>query len=391
MAHRPLTFIFAGGGTGGHLYPALAIWQELQAMRPGEVEARFLCSSRPVDREVLTPEGVAFTPLPAQYPGLQPRQLWRFISNWPASVRIARRVIAEARGPGAGGSRAVHMVTLGGFVAAPAVQAARVERVGVTLVNIDAVPGKANRWIAGRIATMRDARSGGAYEAFSTVASKEFPRWTTVPPVVRREVSQVHDAVAARAELGIAPGLKVLLVTGGSLGAKSLNDLLVLISGDGGHRAALAGWHVLHQTGTDAEAARVAEAYRQAGVPATVAGLTRALPVWWAAADVAMSRAGAGAVAEAWATKTPTLFAPYPYHADEHQKFNAQQLVAAGAAVLAKDLVEAEANVQGELGQILLRLLRDGQARETLAIRARRLGPADGARRIAEKLAYICP
>lgn len=366
------TYIFAGGGTGGHLYPALAIWQELRDLR-ANAAAHFLCSSRPVDRSVLEPEGVTFTPLPAQYPSIKPRQLWRFLSNWPASVRLARQTIRDARAHGP-----VQMVTLGGFVAAPAVQAARVERVPVTLVNIDAIPGKANRWIA--------ARAG---DAFTAVASADFPRWTLVPPVVRREARIARDRAACRAALSIAPDARVLLITGGSLGARSLNDLLAAIVADATLRAKLTGWHILHQTGTDAEADRLTAIYRDAGIPATVAGLTRDLPTWWHAADLALSRAGAGAVAEAWASQTPTLFAPYPYHKDQHQKFNAQALVAAGAAALATDSVAVTSNLQGDLGQTLLRLLQDGQAREAMSNSAKLLGPADGASRIAAKLALL--
>jgi UDP-N-acetylglucosamine--N-acetylmuramyl-(pentapeptide) pyrophosphoryl-undecaprenol N-acetylglucosamine transferase len=105
----------------------------------------------------------------------------------------------------------------------------------------------------------------------------------------------------------------------------------------------------------------------------------------WGAADVAVSRAGAGSVAEAWANAVPTLFLPYPYHKDQHQRFNAGPLEEAGAAVIADDLIEAGANAAGA-GQILVQLLTDESRVGALRAGLRELGPADGARRIAEML-----
>jgi UDP-N-acetylglucosamine--N-acetylmuramyl-(pentapeptide) pyrophosphoryl-undecaprenol N-acetylglucosamine transferase len=365
-------FVFAGGGTGGHLYPALAIWEELADLLPG-ARAVFVCSSRAVDAEVLGGAGVEFVATRANYPSVRPRQLWRFVSGWPASVRAAREVMQrharETGGP-------VHVVTLGGFVAAPAVQAARVERAPVTLVNIDAVPGRANRWIARH-----------AQQAFTTVADARFPRWQLVAPVVRRAARSALTRAQAREQLGLPASGRVLLVTGGSLGARSLNQMMEALCQHTGNP--LECWHVLHQTGHADDSERLRGAYTRADLEATVVERTAQLPVWWAAADVALSRAGAGAVAEAWSTGTPTVFAPYPYHKDQHQRLNARQLVQAGAAVVGSDRVDPHANLTGELGEHLVRLLTDEPSLEAMRVRAQNLGPADGAVCIAKNLAGL--
>ncbi|MFN7375817.1 MAG: UDP-N-acetylglucosamine--N-acetylmuramyl-(pentapeptide) pyrophosphoryl-undecaprenol N-acetylglucosamine transferase [bacterium] len=367
----PITYLFAGGGTGGHLYPALAIWEELRALVPS-ADAHLLCSSRPIDREVLTPHAIPFTPLPAQYPGLAPRQLWRFLSNWPPSVRATRQVIQQARKL----AHPVHLITLGGFVAAPAVQAARAERIPITLINIDAVPGKANRWIAQH-----------AQHAFTTVASPSHPHWKHIPPIVRRAARQVRDRTTTRAILGLDPALPVLLITGGSLGARTLNNLLHNLASNKAHQPVLSNWQILHQTGSTPDAERLQTTYTQAGIRAQVLPFTEQLPLWWSAADFALSRAGAGAVAEAWASGTPTLFAPYPHHKDQHQRFNAQTLVQAHAAEIADDLIDDQSNLQGPLGQALLRLLKTPATLATMRTAAENLGPADGALQIAQNLA----
>jgi UDP-N-acetylglucosamine--N-acetylmuramyl-(pentapeptide) pyrophosphoryl-undecaprenol N-acetylglucosamine transferase len=378
--------IFAGGGTAGHIHPALAVWEELQdllAARGLAARAHFLCSMRPVDQRTLEPEGVPFTRTPANYPSPRPRQLWRFLSGWPASVRVARATIAHARETGP-----VCMVTMGGFVAAPAVQAARVERVPVTLVNIDAVAGKANRFIATR-----------AQRAFTTVPQARYPGWMTIAPVVRRAArlqdpspqGRVQAQALAQRSLGlIEPGReprKVLLVTGGSLGARSLNELMgELVEHDAG---VLAGWHVLHQTGADDATQALTDRYQRAGVSATVRTFHSPLAAWWLAADLALSRAGAGAVSEARASATPTLFMPYPFHADMHQLKNAGPLHEAGMARVVDDLVDAQRN-RAQAGAQLAALLTDAPARALMRraamALARASGPSDGALTIAEAM-----
>src|SRR5687768_4098127 len=111
--------IFAGGGSGGHIIPALAIYEELGGKRP----AIFVCSDRPLDSQLLTREGVNFQVVPAKPVSLRPKGLYRFLRAWGPSVRIGRDLIRRAKAQGHNPC----IVATGGFVAAPIAQAARAE------------------------------------------------------------------------------------------------------------------------------------------------------------------------------------------------------------------------------------------------------------------------
>jgi UDP-N-acetylglucosamine--N-acetylmuramyl-(pentapeptide) pyrophosphoryl-undecaprenol N-acetylglucosamine transferase len=381
----PPTFLFAGGGTGGHLYPGIAIARALAAIQPGS-RALFLCSDRPIDAKILTDEGVEFRPTPARPFGVRPRALVRFLRSWGASVRFGREVIREARARGP-----VHIVALGGFVAAPVVQAGRVERVPVTMVNLDAIPGKANRLIARRIASA-PVRGAGIFTTLAVPPSHTYAAgWTLVPPIVRPAALARGTPAECRSRLGLDPDRPTLMVTGGSLGASTINTLLLDLARS--RPEALKGWQVLHQTGAkqgDQMGPQLESAYAAAGARAIVVPFVAAMGDWWGAADLAISRAGAGSVAEAWANAVPTVFLPYPHHRDQHQRHNAEPLTRAGGdggggAVLLTDHVDAAANLAAA-APILTDLLGDAPRRARMREALRSLGPADGAERIARAI-----
>ncbi|MCC5787168.1 MAG: glycosyltransferase [Phycisphaerales bacterium] len=355
------TVIFAGGGTGGHLYPALAVSEALEAQHPGKADALFLCSNRPLDATLLEKAGVEFVALPAAPFGIRPGALLRFARSWPFSVAVVRQVIVERKGP-------VVMVAVGGFVAAPAAWTAKRLRIPLLMLNLDASPGRANRMIE-RFA-----------DAKLTTTPLDRKGFTTIPPIVRTEAIAPGPPALCRERLGLDPGRRTLLVVGGSQGAKSLNAFVAAFVRE--HADALEGWQILHQSGDRGDEG-AAEAMREAGVAGEVRAYLDEIGAAWGAADLALSRAGAGGVAEAWANAVPTLFAPYPYHKDQHQALNARRLADAGAAVVAEDRVEPGQNLQS-LGEPLLRLLTDDAARDAMRQAAKELGPADGASKVAE-------
>ncbi len=369
-------YLFAGGGTGGHLYPGLAIAEQLQARASAQsqsIECRFICSDRAIDRTILECEGAIFEPSPAKPVGLRPKALARFLWNWGPAVRHGRQVIKQA-GSRAGQSN-VHVIAMGGFVAAPIAQAARAERCPVTLVNLDAAPGKANRWIATR-----------ADRAFTTfpVAAPYARAWTRIAPIVRSAALDPRTPQQARASLGLHPDRPTLMITGGSQGAGSINRFLIAFAD--AHPDALRPWQVLHQTGETDNSALTA-AYARAGVPAIIERFAHPIGPWWRAADLAIARAGAGSVAEAWAAAVPTLFLPYPWHRDQHQRLNAQPLAEADAATLAVDRIDPATNLgDSGPGPILLALLREPQRLHAQRQALAALGPADGACTIATAL-----
>jgi UDP-N-acetylglucosamine--N-acetylmuramyl-(pentapeptide) pyrophosphoryl-undecaprenol N-acetylglucosamine transferase len=150
------------------------------------------------------------------------------------------------------------------------------------------------------------------------------------------------------------------------------------------HADLLAGWQVIHQCGKGGDEDDVRYAYEASSVRAHVTAFLDPMGPAWGAADLAVSRAGAGSVGEAWANRVPTVFMPYPFHKDQHQKRNAAVLVDAGGAVVARDRIEAVANVEGEAGSALLELLADdGGVRGRMRAALEGLGATDGAARAA--------
>lgn len=363
------TYLFAGGGTGGHIFPALAIAEQLHRLEPG-CRCACIVSERSIDRRILEPRGVEFFPIPARPFGLRPLVLASFIANWGLAVRTVRDIIRRVHSAGP-----VRMIAMGGFVAAPAAQAARVERVPLVLVNLDASPGKANRWIA------RHAR-----RVFTAAETPPFESrgWVRVRPIVRAEALAPAPPPECRRLLGLDPDRPVLLVTGASQGAASINHLALALARAQARSLRQAGWQIIHQTGRGGVDA-VSAAYRDLRIDALVREFLDPIGPAWGSATVALSRAGAGSVAEAWANRVPTVFLPYPWHRDAHQRRNAEPLERAGACVIEEDLADPERNL-ARGGAALWSLMQDEHRRARMQAHLSALGPADGAETVARSL-----
>ncbi len=362
--------LFAGGGTGGHIYPALAIIEQLRALDPGAA-VELLVSDRPIDTTILKDSGLPFMPLRARPFGSRPGTLLAFARAWGPSVRDTRAAIRRLRA--AHGS--VTLVAMGGFVAAPAARAAHKEGIRVVLVNLDAVPGKANELIARR-----------AHEIYSACDIEGHPRWTRVPPIVRASTMTTTDPQSARAVFGLDPDTRTLLITGGSTGARSLNRFMARFVET--HPDALRGWQVIHQTGNQIDSAdfdALVALYRDHDIRAWVGRYIDDMGSAYASAALGLGRCGAGSVAEAWGARLPSLFFPYPYHADEHQRHNAKPLVEAGGAILCTDHIDEESNLAAHAA-LLSELLGSDDRRAAMRDALASLGPPDGALRIARAI-----
>jgi UDP-N-acetylglucosamine--N-acetylmuramyl-(pentapeptide) pyrophosphoryl-undecaprenol N-acetylglucosamine transferase len=362
-------FIFAGGGTGGHIYPALAIAERLHERAGALAECLFVVSNRPLDRQILEVEGKSAVISPAQPLGLHPARLAKFALNYPRARGEAKELIRRQVGQG----KRVQVVAMGGFVAAPVASAGYAMGVPVTLVNLDATPGRANRLIA---------RHAGRIFTAAKVSDGSGKGWEEVRPIVRQAALASDDAAGCRRILGLDPERPTLFVTGASQGASSMNRLMIEMV----KREPLLfeGWQVIHQTGKS-DTAECRDAYQGAGVRAIVEAFIQRMGPVWGAADVALSRAGAGSVAEAWGNRVPTIFMPYPYHKDQHQRKNAEFLERAGGAVIETDAIEPGLNVP-TVGQQLLDLMGDAQRRQAMRQALIGLGAVDGAESIADAL-----
>lgn len=363
----PPTILFAGGGSGGHIYPGVAIAERLAELGTGSTH-HFLISARPLDTEILDKHSLPYTALPV---GPLPRgasaltKLPRFMRGWFQSVRQVRRLIEQ--------THVTAIVAMGGFVSGPAVVAGCKAAVPVALVNLDDPPGKANRWMAkraSRVFTVTEGLDG-----------------QPIGLPLRRSALGPADKTAARAQLGLDSDRPTLFITGGSQGAGSINQMMAEWLTMPQARQTLTRWQVLHLTG-HGDSESLSRAYAQANVPAKVIPFCDQMGLAWSAATVAISRAGAGSVAEAWANATPTIFLPYPHHKDQHQAHNAQQLVGIEAALLCRDLVEPTANAR-QLSPLLLTLMNNAGRLQQMTQAMRTHRPRDGAQTIASWLIQL--
>lgn len=362
------TVVFAGGGTGGHLSPGLAVAEQLATRAPG-LKRVFACSTRSIDAHMLGPSGAneRFEPIEASVFSVRPAGLWQFVRTWPGAVRQARELLERENG--------TVVVALGGFVAAPVVRAAWSIGLPSVLLNLDVVPGKSNRLVA------RWCR-----EVISTCPTPSLPLFASrlIPMPLRRSTlaSTFGGRAACRERLGFntQPEKPVLLVTGASQGAASLNDLMLLLARE--HADLLRPWQVYHLTGHGREG-DMAAAYEQAGVRARVEPFQPSMGLAWGSADLAISRAGANSVAEIAANAVPTLFLPYPHHRDQHQRFNAAELVEIGGAACVDDHIDAAANLR-QHGDLLRSLLTDASRRAVMRETLEANRPANGAATMAD-------
>ncbi len=365
-----IAYLFAGGGTGGHIYPALAIIEQLQSLDPS-AHCELIVSDRPNDRAILEPLNIPFAPLPAKPFGSRPKAILKFIPSWGPSVRQTRDTIRQLNQS----HDRVVVIAMGGFVAAPAARAGHCENCPVILVNLDAVPGKANEFIARK-----------AHAIYSACDIEGHPSWTRVPPIVRASTLKHIEQTEARARFDLDPNTYTLLITGGSTGAQSLNRFLAAFVK--AHPESLAGWQIIHQTGKqidDTELNTLRAIYRDANISASVEHYIDDMGAAYAAADLGIGRCGAGTVAECWGASLPSMFFPYPYHKDQHQLHNAKPLLAINGAIACTDHVDPQTNMQSH-ASTLIELLTQPERRTQMRSALQALGDPDGASQIAQAL-----
>jgi len=362
-----MSFFFAGGGTGGHIYPALAVAEQIIERRP-DAQIHFLCSTRPVDTRILDQTPFAYTPLSATglYP--QPRRFLRFCATFWQSYRQARRLLAAAPNP--------VVVGAGGFVAAPVCLAGHKLGAPVALVNVDIVPGRANRLSA----RWADEIFVQFEEAGRRFGSRQTPLHVVGCPL-RRDFAQ-PDRARAIEELHLDTQKKVLLVTGASSGAARINEALCTLLSK--LEAFADTWQIVHLTGLDNHE-KVQAQYQGAAISHTVLSYHDRMCDLLAAADLVIGRSGAVSVAEYAVAGAPTICMPYPHHKDRHQYCNAAKLVEVGAAIVVDDLPDP-ADRAAWLWEELETLMTDEITRQEMAEACKLVARPSAATDIADRL-----
>ena len=359
------TIIFAGGGTGGHLYPGVAVAEVLRGMLP-EAKPLFLCTTRAIDRIILEPTGFEFIPQPILPPDRSVGGLLKFWRSWAETKEIVGGILRE-RSP-------VLVIGLGGYAAGVAVKLAGKSKIPAVLINPDVIPGKANQYLLRFV-----QRVFAQFErTIDYLPSVHRSKLVVTGCPIRSDLRQSPLRADAMRRLGLDPVKNTLVVTGASQGAKTVNDAVIELF----KTFQPQGWQVLHLSGRD-HADAVRAGYRDLPLSARVIDFTPAMADVWAVADLAISRSGASSCAELTACGVPSVLMPYPFHRDKHQRLNAEVLEQTGAAELMDDERDAKKNAD-KLRPIMQSLLFDLTKRQTMATAARAIGKVDAAEKVAE-------
>lgn len=316
--------VIAGGGTGGHLYPGIAIARQFLAS--GGNEVLFIGTKRGLEARVLPKERLPLRVIEVgRLKGMKPGSMARTLLTLPVALIRAVRLLSEIR-PDV-------VIGVGGYSSGPVALAAWILRRPLIIVEPNSYPGLANR-LLGRVAKKVVLTFPG------TNRLRFFSAWKAIQagPLVRSGIEQ-GDREKALRDFHLETGRYTIFVMGGSGGAHAINmtmkDAAQLLRD-------LPGIQVLHQTG-ERDVQAVTAGYREAGVKATVLPYIHDMAGAYAAADLVVSRAGATTVAELAVCGKRAVLIPYPYAADNHQEHNARTLAEAGAAemIIQSDLTPA--------------------------------------------------
>ena len=352
--------VFAGGGTGGHLFPGIAVARALVRRHP-DAYVVFVGTGRGIEARALAREGFRFEPIRSTgLVGKSPGAIARTVALAPLTVLDAARVLRRARPD--------LVIGLGGYSAGPVVLLAALAGRSTMVMEQNAVPGMTNRLLAPVVRA-----AAVSFEATtSCFGTKAF--------VSGNPVREGFFA-AARIDRAARAGPPAVLVLGGSQGAHTLN--VALVAAAPGLAAMSGGIRIIHQTG-ERDRDRVRGAYRQAGVHARVEAFFETLHEQMRAADMVVCRAGATTLAEVAAAGLPAVIVPLPTAAGDHQRRNAAVFAAAGAA----EVIE-EIDLERRLAPRLTALAGDRGRRTAMsrvAVRMARPDAVDRVLRRAEQL-----
>jgi UDP-N-acetylglucosamine--N-acetylmuramyl-(pentapeptide) pyrophosphoryl-undecaprenol N-acetylglucosamine transferase len=349
-----MKFVMAGGGTGGHIIPALAVADELRSRghEPIFVGTRHGMEARLVPNAGFAIEWIEIGGFNRVGLMQRLRTLWQL----PLSVVKVFGLL--------GRHRAGAVFSMGGYVAGPVVLAALLKRIPVTVMEPNAVPGMTNRKIA----------------RFTSRALVNFADTVAYFPEGTAELTGVpvrQDFFHVRPKTG--DGRFTLLVTGGSQGSRTLNN------------AASVAWqlfadarapiHIIHQAGRG-NAEPLLETFRASGLSGEVVDFINDMPSAFARADLIVCRAGASTVSELAAAGRASILVPFPYAADNHQKFNAEAMARYGGA-----RVVADSDLTGQrLFDEVTRLMMDRPALDAMGVAAKSMAKPFAAQKAADVL-----
>jgi UDP-N-acetylglucosamine--N-acetylmuramyl-(pentapeptide) pyrophosphoryl-undecaprenol N-acetylglucosamine transferase len=355
----PLRVVIGGGGTGGHLYPGIAIAREILARRPDAV-VTFAGTLRGIETKVVPREGFHLDLLrSAGLKGRSSLDAIRGVALLPLSALDAWRILSR-RTPDV-------VIGVGGYSSGPVVLLAALRGIPTLLAEQNAVPGLTNRLLARFVSA--------AAVTFDSTVSFFGRRGFVAGNPVRPEFLSPGDLPPERGSR------TKVLIFGGSQGAHAINVAMVEAAP---RLAADGGVDITHQTG-ERDVAMVRRGYADAGLQARVEPFLYAMDREMKQADLVVSRAGATTIAELTAAGRASILIPLPTAADNHQKKNAEVLAQAGAA----EMLEQKDMTGAEIAERLIALARDTTRRQSMAAAARQLARPDAAKVIVDRVLEI--
>ena len=344
--------VFAGGGTGGHLFPGLAVATRMRGAL-SDARVTFVGSGKTFEQQHVRAAGFEYRAMPCHAAPRRPSHLPGFLARNLSGYLAARRFLRE--------EKVAAVVGLGGYASVPVARAAKGCGAKLILLEQNVVPGRATRWLARRADTV-------------CVAFKQTATRLRCHAPVEVTGTPIRPGFAANT----SGDVRRLLVLGGSGGAEALNQhvprALYRI------RRELADWEIVHQSG-EAAVESTRSLYNKLGLNAMVMPFLRNMARVLSRTDLAVCRAGGSTLAELAAVGVPAVLLPYPYAADDHQRRNAELFHASGGCPLL-DQRELSGRLDESLAEILSDLVCDARRRERIAFTLRQLGRPDAAERV---------
>ena len=338
------TIVIASGGTGGHLYPTIAVAEAIREMRP-DIQIVFIGTSDRIESREVPRLGFDFYPIEIQAPRKSVRHMLRFPIKFWQAYRRSKQILTELNASAFLGG--------GAYLSVPVAYAAKSKNIPIALLEINAVVGRANRIIAPRANKIFVSYPEAKKQFSGELGAKA----QLIGTPIRNSLNNQIEPATGRDHFGLDPNRKTVLVFGGSLGARSLNEAM---------RASVkhfldAGLNVIWQTGASSNLEELHRDFPESS-RICIRQYISEMPEAYAAADLVVARAGASTLAELSTLGKAAILVPYPLAAMNHQEKNANSFRDRGAArvIIDKDIVAT-------LSVKVLELMNNDEQRNELA------------------------
>lgn len=317
--------LISAGGTGGHIYPAQGLAQQLKK-HSSQHEILFVAgglhTNRYFERVLFPYQEVACSLLLSKNPLKVGKGIWNLIRGVYQSLKIIRQFKPDV------------VVGFGSYYTVPTLLAAKIAKIPIVLHEANSIPGKANKWLASYV----DCIGVHFPSTCHLLGKKAIEVGMPLREGYRRSSLSKNEA---RAYFQLDPDVPTLLIFGGSQGAQAINHLMKSCIQDGAQLSV----QLIHLTGNEQNVEEFTQFYQEYGIKACVKAFEKQMNLAWQAADIFMGRSGASTVAEAMEFEVPGILIPYPYATDNHQEINANflaQTVKGGVKYREKELTSTK-------------------------------------------------